>query len=294
MIIVRLIGGLGNQMFQYALGRNLARINKTTLKLDKTELELKPLSGTPRSYNLQVFNIVENFASGEEIKKIRGSSSGRLFTVVTKMLKLRERSSVVSEKKDYVFDSRVLRSGDNVYIQGYWNNEKYFRDIRKMILKDFTIKEPIDKTNETTLNQINNTLSVSLHVRRGDYIKSKKTNQHHGTCGLGYYQNAINIIASKVKNPSFFAFSDEIKWVKNNLKTEYSIKYVDHNDDAHNYEDLRLMSACKHNIIANSSFSWWGAWLNPNQDKIVIAPKKWLNDPSIDTSDVTPKSWLRI
>ena len=201
MIIVRLIGGLGNQMFQYALGRNLARINKTTLKLDKTELELKPLSGTPRSYNLQVFNIVENFASGEEIKKIRGSSSGRLFTVVTKMLKLRERSSVVSEKKDYVFDSRVLRSGDNVYIQGYWNNEKYFRDIRKMILKDFTIKEPIDKTNETTLNQINNTLSVSLHVRRGDYIKSKKTNQHHGTCGLGYYQNAINIIASKVKNP---------------------------------------------------------------------------------------------
>lgn len=295
MIIVRLVGGLGNQMFQYALGRRLALINKTTLKLDKTELDLKPLSGTPRNYNLHVFNITENFATDEEIKKVKGvSTNNRAIGLLRKILSIKEKGAIISEKKDYIFDPTVLKSGDNVYLQGYWNNEKYFRDIRKIILKDFTIKEPINKTNEATLNQIERNQSVSLHIRRGDYVKSKKTNQHHGTCSLEYYQKAIDLMAEKTKNPHFFAFSDDIEWVKTNLKTNYPVKYVDNNDDGHNYEDLRLMSACKHNIIANSSFSWWGAWLNQNPNKIVIAPKKWLNATDVDTSDVTPKEWIKI
>jgi len=297
MIIVSLIGGLGNQMFQYALGRRLALKNKVDLKFDICELRKDPIIGTPRKYNLHCFNILEKFATPQEIQKYKGDNPGLLLKLIRIILggtTANRNKSFIVEKENFVFDKDVLQVDKNAYLQGYWQNEKYFRNIRDVLLEEFTVKHPPDKKNQDVLNQTNSTNSVSIHVRRGDYVKDKRTNKHHGTCSLGYYKKAIEIIAKKIKNPYFFAFSDDIAWVKKNLQMKYPVYCVDNNNDEHNYEDLRLMSACKHNIIANSSFSWWGAWLNKNPNKIVIAPKKWLNNSDIDTSDVTPKEWLRM
>lgn len=297
MIIVRLIGGLGNQMFQYAIGRNLAFKNNAELKFDICDLQKKPLVGTPRKYNLHCFNIAENFATKEEIKEIKNKANG--FFLRLKKLFLNKpiqytNSSVISEKENFVFDEEILKLGRDAYLNGYWQNEKYFCGIREILLEEFSVKTLPDKKNQKILNFINSLNSASIHVRRGDYVKDKRTNKHHGTCSLDYYKKAVKIIGNKVKNPHFFAFSDDPAWVKKNLKIKYPIYYVDNNDDAHSYEDLRLMQNCKHNIIANSSFSWWGAWLNKNPNKIVIAPKKWLSETSINTEDVTPKEWIKI
>jgi len=299
MIIIRIIGGLGNQMFQYALGRSLALRKKTDLKLDLAwlEFEKKIPGATPRDYCLGAFKIKENFATKREIGVISKKNGGLLGRFISKILGKEPpyyRQAVVREQKSYQFDRNILRVDKDSYLWGHWNNEKYFKAIRSILLKEFTVKNPPDKLNSEILAKIKNTSSVSLHVRRGDYVSNKKFNQYHGSCSLDYYRKAVEIMAKKIKSPYFFAFSDDPEWVKKNLKIKYPIYYVDNNDpNTAQHEDLRLMSACKHNIIANSSFSWWGAWLNQNLDKIVIAPKKWLNEASIDTSDVIPKDWIK-
>jgi hypothetical protein len=137
---------------------------------------------------------------------------------------------------------------------------------------------------------------VSVHIRRGDYVTNSHTNAVHGTCSLEYYENAINYISEKVKAPHFFVFSDDYKWALENFKNRsYPVTCISNNADK-NYEDLTLMYNCKHHIIANSSFSWWGAWLNPNEDKIVIGPKQWFKSKkqSTDTKDVMPKEWVKM
>jgi hypothetical protein len=161
-------------------------------------------------------------------------------------------------------------------------------------LKDFNFKNHPTGQNKLTLNIINNTNSVSLHIRRGDYIKNLETYNKHGLIDLYYYYKAINYIKEHVYNPTFFIFSDDITWAKENLNIELPVYFIDFNDQTRNYEDLRLMKNCKYNIIANSSFSWWGAWLNDFSNKIVIAPKKWFNDDTINTYDLTPLDWILI
>lgn len=297
MIIVRLVGGLGNQLFQYAMGRNLALLKKTELKLDKSWLEKTFKVGTFRDYRLHNFNIQENFASASEIEKVKNQQGGILSRMLAKISgneKSYIKQSVLNEQKDFVYDPNIFETGKDVYVQGYWNNEKYFKDIKDIINEEFEVKIPPSIDNIKILDEIKNCNSVSIHVRRGDYVKDKKINKHHGTCSLDYYAKAMKIVGSKISNPIFFAFSDDMSWVKKNLKTKYPVHYVDINDDEHSYEDLRLMSACKHNIIANSSFSWWGAWLNQNPDKIIIAPNKWVNNANFDTSDITPKGWIKL
>lgn len=318
MIIVRLVGGLGNQMFQYAMGRSLALRKNTELKLDKSWLGKKFSTGTYREYMLDVRNIQENFATAEELKRVKNGDNGIaarfLLWILGKefpVFKIKQIKNylvarllgketpfyaqpVVNERFYYVFDPDILKVNKDVYLQGYWNNEKYFKDIKDTIRKEFEVKTPPTKENQAMLEKIKDCNAVSIHIRRSDYVTDPVTKKLHNTFNMDYYQKAVKIIASRVGDPHFFAFSDDIAWVKKNLKIKYPITYVDYNDIPHGYEDMRLMSSCKHNIIANSSFSWWGAWLNPNPDKIVIAPLKWLNDPNIDTSDVTPKSWIRI
>ncbi len=142
--------------------------------------------------------------------------------------------------------------------------------------------------------QIESTNAVSLHIRRGDYVKVKETNDFHGVCSIAYYETAIELITNKINDPVFYIFSDDMDWVKKNFNIRQNHVFVDANDAATNYEDMRLMSLCKHNIIANSSFSWWGAWLNPSSSKTVIAPKKWMKDPSIETIDLIPGNWIRL
>jgi hypothetical protein len=142
--------------------------------------------------------------------------------------------------------------------------------------------------------QISRVNSVSLHVRRGDYVANLKVAAIHGLCSKEYYASAIKFISKKVERPHFFVFSDDINWVENNFKINYPCTYINQNFSNESYNDLRLMSLCQHNIIANSSFSWWGAWLNCNSEKIVIAPKKWFANSDKRCDDLIPEKWVRL
>ncbi len=290
MIIVRLIGGLGNQMFQYALGRQLAVKNNTTLKLDIQAFKDYKL----RNYDLDCFNILENIATPDDLSGVIPPSD-RLINKIGKHMNVRlkgiQRIQYIKEQA-FSFQQEILDLKDNVYLDGYWQSEKYFFDIKNIILKDFTVKNSPDPVNESIMKEITECESVNIHIRRGDYVSNPITNQYHGFLGLEYYQKAIRLILEKVGSPHFFVFSDDPEWASENIETDFPITYIKHNGDK-NYEDLRLMSTCKHHIIANSSFSWWGSWLSRNEDKIVIAPKKWFN-AALDTKDISLDSWHKI
>lgn len=289
MIIVKLSGGLGNQMFQYALGKHLAIKNNTCLKLDLSFFDTQNL----RSYELNFFNLNDNVATKNDLS---------LFVLpekpsVLNKLKFKFSNTFCNNKvlieKDFSFDPSVLETSSGAYLDGYWQSEKYFKAIEPVIRDSFQIKAHIDKINESLISRINKTNSISLHVRRGDYVNVKSTNEIHGVCDLSYYTSAMDYFSDKVYNAFIYIFSDDIEWVKQNLKIPFAHHFVDNNYNNNNM-DLLLMSKCKHHIIANSSFGWWGAWLNNNPNKIVVAPVKWFNDITKDTSDLIPENWIKL
>jgi len=288
MIITKLKGGLGNQLFQYALGRHLAEIHNTTLKLDTTSYYY----GGPRQYELNYFNIQENVAVTGEIKALTEIKQGKLQKHLYLLFHNHPKKPPTYVCANYLyFNPKILKLPDNIYLEGYWCSEKYFIDIADIIRREFTIKMPQEGKNKQLAEIIGSTTSVGIHIRRGDYIEDPKARQSHGLCSLRYYHNCIDHIAKISKEPHFFIFSDDVQWCKNNLRLDYPTTFVDHNDQKHSYEDLRLMSQCKHNIIANSTFSWWAAWLNPNQDKIVLAPDKWVAKKDCNIADIIPPQW---
>ena len=295
MVIVHLMGGLGNQMFQYAAGRAVAHRNQMLLKLDISDFEQYP----SRSYRLHHFNIVESFATPDEV--VRLTKRGRdLWKRISRgaehylLPPYRRPVFAQSVGRFGHFDPDVLRVRGSVYLVGYWQSEKYFKDVEHIIRQDFTFRHTADTENQGLARIIGNTNSVSLHIRRGDYVCNPRFSRKFGTCSLEYYRTAIAKMAGKVKHPHIFVFSDDIDWACDNLKSQYPVTFVAHNDANKDYEDLCLMSQCKHHIIANSTFSWWGAWLCANPEKVVIAPKIWFNEPGRDTRDLIPNSWHRI
>lgn len=291
MIITRLIGGLGNQLFQYAVGRHLAEIHKTELKIDTSGFETYKL----HKYSLWPFNIQENFASSQEIESLTAQEQVGGECMLARVLRktLRPAKTHIREKKLFSFDSKILRLPDGVYLDGYWQSEKYFNNIAGIIRQETTVKFQQTGKDKGLADMIASTESVSLHIRRGDYVSNPKTRQVHGICGIDYYSRCVEHITQIVKNPHFFIFSDAPKWVRINLKLPYPNTLVDHNDADKNYEDLRLMSQCRYNIIANSSFSWWGAWLNPRKNKLVLVPKRWLAKRGVSYMDIIPARWIR-
>jgi len=290
MVIVRLMGGLGNQMFQYAAGRAVAYRNRTQLKLDLSYFDQNPR----RSYKLHHFNIAESIATPDEVTHFtRRDLWSRISHLIERYLLPSYKRSVFAERF-FHFDPNVLRLRGNVYLIGYWQSEKYFKDIEQIIRQDFTFKHAPDTENQRLAHIIANTNSVSLHIRRGDYISNPVTYQYHGVCSLDYYRAAIETLTQAIGQPHFFVFSDNMAWAQQNLKLDYPVTFVTHNGAERDYEDLRLMSQCKHHIIANSTFSWWGAWLCAYPSKIVIAPKKWFSGANHDTKDLIPESWWRI
>jgi hypothetical protein len=253
MIIVKLQGGLGNQMFQYAIGRKLSLLNKTQLKLDLNFL----LDRTPRSdftyrdYNLNIFNLKLEFATSDEIKPFVNYLGSKIKRKIYTYLFLGKNNKYISEKQ-FTCDPNIFKLTGNIYLDGYWQSEKYFADIKDILYREFTIKYPQDIRSREISNMIKNTESVSIHIRRADYVQNQLTYKIHGICDLDYYYNCINLLLDKVQNPHFFIFSDDTQWVKENLKLNYPITFVDHNNASRNYEDLRLMSQCQHNIIYNT------------------------------------------
>lgn len=280
MIMVQLVGGLGNQLFQYAVGRRLAHLHNTILKLDLSAFEKYTL----HAYHLNYFNIVENVATADDIAKISGtatrSSDDSRLTVV------RERF--------FHFDPGILELPDNVMLIGYWQCENYFAGIKEIIIEELTLKNRPDCRNQEIADAMASSNSVALHVRRADYVNHAQTNLVHGTCSLEYYKICTAKLAEKVDQPHYYIFSDDPEWVKENFSfLKHPVTFIDFNGPEKDYEDLWLMSRCKHSIIANSTFSWWGAWLNRNPEKIVFAPFKWFNKKA-NTRELIPASWVRV
>jgi len=266
-MIIRIQGGLGNQLFQYAYGRKMELSGKKVI-FDVSFFEgFKAKGDIARNFKLNNYNI--------------------------------ETKAKFSNKNANSFCRRVLNKIMVRFIpkeDGFWQSEKYFKDIENDIRKEFTLKNQLSiacldwqKKIQTTEN------SVSLHIRRGDYVQDQKTNAFHGTCDMNYYQKALEKVNKILqnKNIEIFVFSDDIVWAKENLKFPYTTHFVS-SPDIQDYEELFLMSLCKHNIIANSTFSWWGAWLNQYQNKIVVGPKQWFANKTTEELDILPPEWIKI
>jgi hypothetical protein len=297
MIIVKLSGGLGNQMFQYAAARRLATIHNAELKLDLSFLGRDRRRNTPREYELKHLKISAAIATPADVARIAGIDAGAVTNAMARLCRkvgLMKPNPNIFAEKYFHFDEALLGAPDNIYLDGYWQSEKYFKDIGDILREEFKVRYPLEGENLELAKKIKGTTSVSVHFRRGDYATNPAVGRYHGSCGLEYYGECVDLLCKKVSEPHFFIFSDEPEWAEGNLRLPHPATVVKHNGPRKGYEDLRLMALCRHNIIANSSFSWWGAWLNDNREKMVLAPEKWFNDPETKTSDLMPGNWIKI
>lgn len=289
MIISQIIGGLGNQMFQYAAGRAVSLEHREELLLDTSGFANYELH---QGFELQrIFSCPITIASEMDLKKILCYRNKTIIRRLCSALKLCTNNFIVEPHFHYW--AGIHKISKNSYLTGYWQSEKYFSHIAETIRTDFTFSIPLSEKNAKLAKQISQVNAVSLHVRRGDYAFNPKTAATHGLCSLDYYQAAIQLMAERVQQPYFYIFSDDTAWVKDNLMINFPHQFVDHNSGLESYNDMHLMSLCQHHIIANSSFSWWGAWLNTNVEKIVVAPQKWF-DNQTNVSDLLPQTWVRL
>lgn len=294
MVITKILGGLGNQMFQYAAGRAVAWRNQAPLKLDISGFGERD-GYTLWSYGLNVFSLEENFATPKEIS-VFPPARNMIWSNFTKKILGHAQlatSRRITEKK-IGFHPDILEARSPCYLEGYWQSEKYFLDIAPIIRNDFTFRNNPDARNKKMLDQIVSSNAISLHIRRGDYVSNPKVRKLHGICSLNYYQRAIEYIQKRIDHPTFFVFSDDIAWAKKNIASKFPMNFMDYNQTKQDFEDLRLMRFCRHHIIANSTFSWWGAWLADNREKLVIAPREWFCDTRMISVDLLPSSWISL
>lgn len=292
MLIQKMVWWLWNQMFQYAYIKGLSLKNKTDFKLDITEYKTYKL----HKYSLKCFNLENKYSKKNEIPFYENVFSNNkyinfLLNKIKWIIKRLNKNHFIEKQLNFDKDFFKIKYW---YIEWYFSTEKYFIDFEDEIRNGFKFNILPSKKNKEIMNIINSCNSISVHIRRWDYVDNKKIRNIYQVCNLDYYNKAINLIKSKVDNPIFFFFSNDIEWVKQNLKIDYESYYIDWNNADTNYEDMRLMSLCKHNIIPNSTFSWWWAWLNNNKEKIVIAPKKWFNNTSMNYTDIVPDKWIKI
>ena len=280
MIVVYIVGGIGNQLWQYAVGRRLAHKLNTELKLDTTFYEHDNL----RPYALDLFNITAPVAAPEEIERAR---------------KFSKENGLGIENRNGDFMPEVLDYPDNVWLHGFWQNEKYFADIADILRGEFTLKNSLGVTAQHWKEKILSAqCSVSLHFRHGDFLYSPinlNLTNYFAVPPLEYYYHCIEILRREYKNLTLFVFSDNLNWVKENLRADFPVEFVE-GEDLQDAEELYLMSLCKHNIINKSTFGWWGAWLNQNPDKKVFMPTSTnLNSP-IKTPDnqIDSDNWIKV
>lgn len=281
MIIVEVKGGLGNQLFQYAFGKCLAVVNNSELKLDLSFFENIRAGVTPRNFLLDRFSITGSVASKEESEKLRRNKFARTFFPYT---------AVFIKDSGQVFSERYFKKKKQRFLRGYWQSEEYFFPVKDEIRKEFTIKRmPESSQAKSIIDQIRASNSVSVHFRRTDYVG----NDIGAVCSEKYYERAIDRMVALYEDIHLFVFSDDNAWVREHVSFKVPHTIVEGIADvADSVNDLYLMSLCKHNIIANSSFSWWGAWLNSNENKTVLSPDMWEKGRNIDT--IIPASWTQI
>jgi hypothetical protein len=275
MVLVHLMGGLGNQLFQYAAGKALSIRLAVPLKLyfeDHYRL-------ANRSYALGVFDIEEHFPTRNELNDYLPAKG--IERRIKKLFNVSYTGKLYRDKELFCFDNQFMEIRDGVFLSGFWQNKNYFESIEHLLRKELVFKVPADYTNQNKINEITSReISVSIHVRRTDY-----TNPASGLYALptDYYSAAIKTLEKRLSSPPFYyVFSDDVEWALQNFMVLLGNRFelITNNREAA-HEDLRLMAACHHHILANSSFSWWAAWLNTTRNKIVVAPKEWMKGVTI-------------
>ena len=296
MITTRIFGGLGNQMFQYAAGKALALRAGQTLRLDTHWFLHISKNLTHRDYELSIYKNISaptgnylNFFQRNHFDRTHRFISEHIFDYETTFFNL------CYEGNKNWSDAFLTPENKNYNLNGYWQSEDYFKDCKDQIKHDFMFPELDDIRDLKFLQETKMSTVVSLHVRRGDYISLDGSQTLLGNvCTKEYYQSAIKLIQSKIDDFRFAVFSDEVNWVKENLSLPDNTLFIDWHTGKNSFRDMQLMSLCDHHIIANSSFSWWGAWLGQNENKIVIAPNRWLNAEDPLNSTRCPELWIRI
>ena len=292
MVIVRIMGGLGNQMFQYAAGYALASKRKVPLLLDISSYQNYELH---HGFELsRIFNTDIQLAKATDVRLAIGwqTSTFAYRPLRNKYLSSIRHSRWVVEPHLHFWPGLFNVPGV-CYLDGYWQSEKYFANVQATIRKAFTFPALMTGQNNQVAEAIKNSNAVCLHVRRGDYATNPKTLAFLGLCTLAYYQRAIQHVREHIENPAFFVFSDDIDWCKNNLNLPSSCQYINHNLGNTSYLDMHLMSLCKHHIVSNSTFSWWGAWLSDSADGIKISPTPWFSHPDVNDESIVPSNWLK-
>ena len=271
MAIVRIQGGLGNQMFQYAMARNY---EKKYLEKICFDIDCKNAT-TPREYELDKLNIKEiEKVDGKDVLKYR-----KYRKICEKYKTLKIFSGILNyefEKKEF----EVQKINKCSYLDGYWQNIKYFEDIKDILNKEFIYSWKLKKEQKNIINYINNSNSIGIHVRRGDYLNIINAS-YHETQNLDYYKRAVEYVERIIENPTFFVFSDDIDWCKQAFLFN-DFCFIDKNINNNALEDFEMLKSCSHHIISNSTFSWWAAWLSKTQNNIVIAPEKWYKDKDLN------------
>lgn len=284
MVIIKLACGMGNQMFQYALYQAFLE------KGIEAKLDISKFSHFDEHrecfLNYDCFDLKYDLCTKKESKKFV-LGTGMLDRVIIRLFG--DRDTHVFEKDEFKYDSSILDL-DNVFIDGYWQTHKYFEHISDKIRECYTFKNTLTGRSGEYLKQIQTTNSVAVHIRRGDYVRL--SNLYGDICTEEYYDKAMDMILVRQKDAQFFFFSNDMEWTKEHFGKQDNFHYVEGNDEKKGYIDLQLMTACKHQIVANSSFSWWAAWLNNNKSKIVIAPDKWIQTK--DTPDIYFEEMIRI
>jgi len=300
MVFIYMNGGIGNLLFKYAAGLGLATKLNVPLKLDKSYYHEKHYAGDKLNdfFDIPSFaNILENIFNISTIESTETEMAffrHSLFRKVLERLKPYYKRRIFREQR-FSYDPNFFKANPNVLIKGYWQSEKYFSHVTSLVKKELTFKKSIQEKNKSFVDRLNQGVSVSLHLRLGDYLSHPVSKKIHGALPIEYYQRSVNHLQATINERiQFYIFSDDIEWAKNNLHISADVTFIDNSFNLTDADEMYLMSQCKHNIIANSSFSWWAAWLNDNPEKIVIAPQKWFNDGIRDTQDLIPEKWLKI
>jgi len=287
MVIVQIRSGLGNQMFQYAVGRQLAIRNNSQLRLDTSFYADYQL----RRFELDSFAIEATKLNRAERILLRGALGHRFPTLG------RIAGSVlggpVAEREDQQngFDESITKVNGNIYLRGFWQSWKYFSDIRPQLQREFTVRSAIPERDKEMEAQISDSQSICIHIRRGDYVSNPETAKIFGTCTIDYYRSAVELIRARIENPRFFVFSDDPDWCESNFASYAHCTFSRPSPDRLPALDLRLMTMCRHFILSNSTFGWWAAWLAAAPAKTVVAPQNWYR-AGWTTKDLFPREWI--
>ncbi len=285
MILMRLQGGLGNQLFQYGAAKALSSLLNRPFKLEtitslqKDKQRKIALHDLQTNFELADKKEIEEFVYFPTLYRHKPGFFSRF-------------GKNIYREPHFHFDNNFFQLNDPVFLDGFWQSHLYFKDIEATIRQDFTVKPELIKNVIEKGKELENKPSIAVHIRRGDFLNPKIA-AYHGILNALYFEKAIGLIKDKIPGVFVYFFSDDVEWVKQNLAIDKNTELISSFTKSA-IEDFYLMTKCRHNIIANSSFSWWPAWLNENPGKIVIAPQKWFAKTDINTNDLIPSNWIRI